>query len=74
MGGGTGGGYHLIAFGFFVCSYVFVFCCHAFSVPLFRRLEQDGCYVCFFVFSLFSLSLVPLSRSYWYRKNVVSVV
>ena len=51
-------------FCFFVFSYLFVFCCLTFSVPLFSWLEHDGCCVCFFVFSLFSLSLVPLSRSY----------
>ena len=37
-------------------------------------LEDDGCCVCFFVFLLFSLSLVPLTRSYWRREIVVSVV
>ena len=47
---------------FFSCA--FVFCCLTFSVPLFRWLEHDGCCVCFFVFSLFSLSLVPLTRSH----------
>ena len=43
---------------FFSCA--FLFCCLTFSVPLFRWLEDDGSCVCFFVFSLFSLSLVPL--------------
>ena len=47
---------------FFSCA--FVFCVLTFSVPLFRLLKHDGCYVCFFVFSLFSLSLVPLTRSH----------
>ena len=60
--GGTGGGYYVKVFFFCCCS--FIFCCLSFSVPLFRWLEYDGCYVCFFVFSLFSLSLVPLTRSY----------
>ena len=41
---------------------VFVFCCLTFSVPLFRWLERDGWCVCFFVFSLFSSSLIPLSK------------
>ena len=45
-------------------SCAFVFCCLTFSVPLFRWLEHDGCCVCFFVFSLFSLSLVSLTRSH----------
>ena len=62
VGGGTGGGYHLTVVVFFSCA--FVFCCLTFSVPLFRWLEHDGCCVCFFVFSLFSLSLVPLTRSH----------
>ena len=43
----------------------FTVCCLAFSVPLFSWLEHDGCCVCLFVFpSFFSLSLVPLTRSY----------
>ena len=45
-------------------SSAFVFCCLVFSVSLFRWLEDDGCCVCFFVFSIFSLCLVPLIRSY----------
>ena len=73
VGGGTGGGYHLIDFiVFFSCR--FVFFCLTFSVPLFRWLEHDGCCVCFFVFSLFSLSLVPLTRSHWCQEIVVPVV
>ena len=52
--------YHVVV----AFSYAFVFCCLTFSVPLFRWLEHDGFCVCFFVFSLFSLSLVPLSWSY----------
>ena len=54
--------YHVVVVVAF--SYAFVFCCLTFSVPLFRWLEHDGFCVCFFVFSLFSLSLVPLSWSY----------
>ena len=49
---------------FSVFLYVFVFCCLMFSVPSFRLLEHDGCCVCFFVFTLFSFSLVPLSSSH----------
>ena len=52
----------ILYFFFFSCA--FVFCCLTFSVPLFRWLEHDGCCVCFFVISLFSFSLVPLTRSY----------
>ena len=76
MGDGIGGGWLIYirvwvgdrgwvssySFCFFSCA--FVFCCLTFSVPLFRWLEHDGCCVCFFVFSLFSLSLVPLARSH----------
>ena len=72
VGGGTGDGYHLmvfvVVFQFFL---VFVFCCLTFSVPLFRWLEHDGCCLSFFVFSLLSLSLVPLSMSYQCREIVV---
>ena len=49
---------------FVFLSCAFVFCCLTFSVPLCRWLELDGCCVCFFVFSLFSLSLAPLTRSH----------
>ena len=49
---------------FSVFLYVFVFCCLMFSVLSFRLLEHDGCCVCFFVFTLFSFSLVPLSSSH----------
>ena len=59
--GGQGVGI-ILQFLFF--SYAFAFCCLTFSVPLFRGLEDDGCCVGFLVFSLFSLSLVPLTRSY----------
>ena len=68
-GGGIGGGRLIYirvwmssySFRFFSCA--FVFCCLTFSVLLFRWLEHGCCCVCFFVFSLFSLSLVPLTRS-----------
>ena len=39
-------GCHLIVLFF---ASVFVFCSLTFSVPLFSRLEHDGCYICFFV-------------------------
>ena len=65
VGEATGGGYHpIVVLCVCVCVCVFVFCCLTFSVPLFRWLEDDGCCVYFFVFSLFSFSLVPLTRSY----------
>ena len=72
VGGGTGGGYYLIVFGFF--SYDFVVCCVLFSVPLFGWRKHDGCWIFFFVFSLFSLSQDPLNRSYVCREIVLSVV
>ena len=50
------------SFCFFSCA--FVFCCLTFSDPLFRWLQDDRCCAWFFVFSLFSLSLVSLTRSY----------
>ena len=59
---GQGEGVILLLFFFFSCA--FVFSCLTFSVVLFIWLEDDGCFVCFFVFSLFSLSLVPLTSSY----------
>ena len=43
---------------FFSCA--FVYCCFTFSVRLLGWIEHDGCCVCFFVFSLFSLSVFPL--------------
>ena len=51
----------------------FVFCCLTLSVSLFRWLEY-GCCICFFVFSLFPLSLVPSTRSYYCREIGFSVV
>ena len=74
-GGGGRGGWFILRCGWtdrgWLSSYSFclfscalVFCCLMFSFPLFRCLEQDGCCVTFFVFSLFSLSLVPLTGSY----------
>ena len=57
MGEGTGGGYHLIHFVFFI---VLLFFSLMFSVLLFGLLEHDDCHVCFFDFPLFPLFLVPL--------------
>ena len=54
---------------FFYFSYVF--CSLTFSVPLFKWPEHESC--CLFVFSLSSLSLVPLTRSYYCRETAVSV-
>ena len=38
-----------------------MFCCLAFSVPLFRWLEHDGCCVCFFVFPFFFFVTDPFN-------------
>ena len=61
VGNRAGRGYHVTIFVFYLVLLYFVV---TFSVPLFRWIEHDGCCVCFFVFSLFSLSLIPLTRSY----------
>ena len=61
-----------ISIHFFSCA--FVFCSLMFSAPLFRWLVYDGHCACFFIFSLFSLSLVPVSGSYWCRELVASLL
>ena len=43
-------------------------------VSFFKWIEHDSCCVCFFVYYLFSLSQVPLSRCYWGMEIVVSVM
>ena len=60
--GGQGVGI-ILYFLFLSCP--FLFSCLAFSVPLFRWLEHDGCYICFFDFSFFFLT-----RSYSCREIV----
>lgn len=65
-------GYHLRVFVFF--SSAFLSCSLTFSVSLFRWLLHDGCYISFSVFSLFSLSLVPLTRHEQSIEIVASVV
>ena len=67
--GGTGGGYYVIVF--FICAFAFW---SLMSCLFFKRVEHDSCCVCFFVYYLFSLSLVPLTRSYWGIEIVVSVM
>ena len=69
VGGGTGGGYYLIVF--FICAFVFW---SLMSCLFFKWVEHDSCCVCFFVYYLFSLSLVPLTRSYWGIEIVVSLM
>ena len=46
--------------------FFFVLLSFGLSCPVpFWWVEHDGCCVCFFVDYLFSLSLVPLTSSYW---------
>ena len=42
--------------------------------PFFKWLQHDSCCLCFFVFYLFSLSMVPLTRIYYCKEIVVSVM
>ena len=72
VGEGTWGEHHLMILGFFYLSI-----CHLFSDVLcffFKWLEHDSCCVCFFVYYLFSFSLVRFTRSYWSIEIVVSVM
>ena len=52
---------------FFFLTCAFVFCSLMF-------IEHHSCFVCFFVYYLFSLSLVPLTKSYWGLEIVVPVM
>ena len=72
LGGGTGDGYYLLVCFLFVFTYAFVFWSRM-SCLFFKWVEHDSCCVCFFVYYLFSLSLVPLTRSYW-SMEIVSVI
>ena len=67
--GGTGGEYYPIVF--FICAFVFW---SPMSHLFFKWAEHDNCCVSFFLDYLFSLSLVPLTRSYWGIEIVVSVM
>ena len=55
----------------FICAFVFW---SLMSCLFFKCVEHDSCCVCFFVYYLFSLSLVLLTRSYWGIEIVVSVM
>ena len=69
---GTKGGYYpVVAVFFFPCASVV--CWLISSISFFKRLEHDSCCICFFVYYLFSLPLVPLT-SYWCIETVVSVM
>ena len=73
LGWGTGGGYYLLVC--FWCLFLFVVLSFALiSCLFFKWVEHDSCCVCFFVYYLFSLSPVPLTRSYWGIEIVVSVM
>ena len=56
---------------FLLVLFSFVLSC---LVSFFIWVNHDGCCVCFFVYYLFSLSPVPLTRSYWGIEIVVSVI
>ena len=75
VGDGLGRGW-LIPFSFCFVFFPLCVCPLFFHVlyPFFKWLEHDSCCVCFFVFYFFSLSLVPLTRSYWCIESVVSVM
>ena len=70
MGEGTADAYYLIVI-FFTCA--FVFCSLMSFVSFFKWLECASCCVCFFVY-YFSLSLVPLTRSYCCLEIVVCLL
>ena len=66
------GCYLIVCFYYFLLELLpFVLSC---SVSLFEWVEHDSCCVCFFVYYLFSLSPVPLTRSYWGIEIVISVM
>ena len=56
---------------FFTCT--FVFWCLIYCL-FFNWVEHDSYCVCFFVYYLFSLSLVPWTKSYWGIEIVVSLM
>ena len=66
--GGQGVGYLIV---FFIFAFVFR---SLMSYLFFKLVEHDSCCVCFFFYYLFSLSPVPLIRSYWGIEIVVSVM
>ena len=69
VGGVTGSAYCLIVVWVFLLVFRSLMSCLFFKVN-----RHDSCCVCFFVYCLFSLSLVPLNRSYWGIKIVVYVM
>ena len=71
VGGATGSRYYLIVFSYWLVFLSFVLMTCLF---FFKWVEHGSCCVCFFVYYLFSLSPVPLTRSYWGIEIVVSVM
>ena len=67
------GGYYLSLSFFFSLFCAFVFW-SLMSFFFSKCVEHDSCCVCFFVYYLFSLSPVLLTRSYWDIEIVVSVI
>ena len=61
----------LFLFKIFICAFVFW---SVMSCLFFKWVEHDSCCVCFFVYYLFSLSPVPLTRSYLGIEIVASVM
>ena len=61
----------VLSHSFFNCALVF---CSLISCLFLKRVEHDSCCACFFVYHLFSLSHVPLSRSYWKVEFAVSLM
>ena len=67
-------GVGIISWGFFlifICAFVFL---SLMSCLFFQWVDHDSSCVSFFVYYLFSLSPIPLSRSYWGIEIVVSVM
>ena len=64
-------GYYLIVCFFLLVLLPFVLCC---PVSFFKWVDHDSCFGCFFVYYLFSLSPVPLTRCYWGIEIVLSVM
>ena len=70
LGGRTGGGYYLLLC--FLCLFLFVLLSFGLlSCLFFKWVEHDSSCVCFFLYYSFSLSPVPLTRSYWGIEIVV---
>ena len=74
VGWGTGIGYYLIAC-FLLLLFLFVLLAFGLSCPVSFLSEWSViAVVCFFVYYLFSLSLVPITSSYWGIEIVGSVM